>query len=91
MNWMYWYRTLQKKVTVYFLYIFADRKTLSQFEVVAVSSVSSKLRLSCCEMANHTEDSAVTLRSLQTWRIETEFVPGALKHVCLYLGHIDFE
>jgi hypothetical protein len=91
MNRMYWYTMLQKKVTVYFLYIFADKKTLSHFEVVAVSSVSSKLRLSCCEMANLTEDAAVTLRSLQTWRIETEFVPGDLKHVCLYLWHNGFE
>jgi hypothetical protein len=57
---------LEKKVTVYILYIFADQKTLTQFEVVAVSSVSSKLRLSYCEMANLTEDAAVTLRSLQT-------------------------
>ena len=66
-------------------------KTLNQFGVVAFSSVSSKLRLSNCEMANLTEDAAVTLRSLQIWRTETEFVPGALKHVFLYLGQMVFE
>ena len=42
-------------------------------------------------MANLIEDAAVSLRNLQIWRTEIEFVPGALKHVFLYLGQMMFE